>query len=72
MKYMLKKLRAEDISNITLFADPHVVDFYRGIGFRSDPEGIKVCFGIPTKLPLQKPEHNFPSGALLCYGSECV
>lgn len=27
MKYMIKKLRNEDISNITLFADPHVVDF---------------------------------------------
>jgi GNAT superfamily N-acetyltransferase len=41
MKYAIKKLRAEDISNITLFADPHVVDFYRGMGFMTDPEGIK-------------------------------
>ena len=29
MKYTIKKLRSEDISNITLFADPHVVNFYR-------------------------------------------
>ena len=48
MKYMLKKLRGEDISNITLFADPHVVDFYRGLGFRSDPEGIKGMFWYPN------------------------
>ncbi len=47
MKYLIKKLRAEDISNITLFADPHVVDFYRGLGFMSDPEGIKGMFWYP-------------------------
>lgn len=47
MKYMVKKLRNEDISNITLFADPHVVDFYRGLGFVSDPEGIKGMFWYP-------------------------
>lgn len=48
MKYTIKKLRAEDISNITLFADPHVVDFYRGMGFMSDPEGIKGMFWYPS------------------------
>ncbi|MDX2216919.1 MAG: GNAT family N-acetyltransferase [Oculatellaceae cyanobacterium bins.114] len=47
MKQMIKKLRSEDISNITLFADPHVVDFYRGLGFMSDPEGIKGMFWYP-------------------------
>lgn len=47
MKYMIKKLRSEDISNITLFADPHVVDFYRRLGFMSDPEGIKGMFWYP-------------------------
>lgn len=47
MKYMIKKLRGEDISNITLFADPHVLDFYRGLGFTSDPEGIKGMFWYP-------------------------
>lgn len=47
MKYMIKKLRNEDISNITLFADPHVLDFYRGLGFTSDPEGIKGMFWYP-------------------------
>ena len=44
MRQMIKRLRSEDISNITLFADPHVVDFYRGLGFMSDPEGIKGMF----------------------------
>lgn len=47
MKYIIKKLRSEDISNITLFADPHVVDFYRNLGFMSDPEGIKGMFWYP-------------------------
>jgi ribosomal protein S18 acetylase RimI-like enzyme len=47
MKYMLKKLRSEEISNVTLFADPHVVDFYRGMGFMTDPEGIKGMFWYP-------------------------
>lgn len=48
MKYMIKKLRSEDISNITLFADPHVLDFYHGLGFVSDPEGIKGMFWYPN------------------------
>jgi ribosomal protein S18 acetylase RimI-like enzyme len=47
MKYTIKKLRGEDISNITLFADPDVVDFYRRLGFVLDPEGIKGMFWYP-------------------------
>jgi GNAT superfamily N-acetyltransferase len=47
MKQIIKKLRNEDISNITLFADPHVLDFYRSLGFMSDPEGIKGMFWYP-------------------------
>lgn len=47
MKHVIKKLRSEDISNITLFADPQVVDFYRTLGFVSDPEGIKGMFWYP-------------------------
>jgi ribosomal protein S18 acetylase RimI-like enzyme len=47
MRQMIKSLRNEDISNITLFADPHVVDFYRGLGFMADPEGIKGMFWYP-------------------------
>lgn len=48
MKYTIKRLRAEDISNITLFADPHVLDFYRSMGFMTDPEGIKGMFWYPN------------------------
>lgn len=47
MDQLIKKLRSEDISNITLFADPHVVDFYRQLGFMPDPEGIKGMFWYP-------------------------
>ncbi|MEB3231510.1 MAG: GNAT family N-acetyltransferase [Leptolyngbyaceae bacterium] len=47
MKYLIKKLRNDDISNITLFADPHVVEFYRNLGFMPDPEGIKGMFWYP-------------------------
>lgn len=47
IKYIIKKLRSEDISNITLFSDPHVVDFYHNLGFMSDPEGIKGMFWYP-------------------------
>ncbi|MFW6357798.1 MAG: GNAT family N-acetyltransferase [Chroococcales cyanobacterium] len=47
MKFMIKKLRSQDISNITLFADPQVVDFYCRLGFILDPEGIKGMFWYP-------------------------
>lgn len=47
MKFMIRKLRQSEISNITLFADPHVVDFYRRLGFLLDPEGIKGMFWYP-------------------------
>jgi ribosomal protein S18 acetylase RimI-like enzyme len=47
MKQLIKKLRSEDISNVTLFADPHVVEFYQRLGFMPDPEGIKGMFWYP-------------------------
>ncbi|PZO19882.1 MAG: GNAT family N-acetyltransferase [Leptolyngbya foveolarum] len=47
MKQLIKKLRNEDISNVTLFADPEVVEFYKQIGFMPDPEGIKGMFWYP-------------------------
>lgn len=47
MDKIIAELRNADISNITLFADPHVVDFYRRLGFMSDPEGIKGMFWYP-------------------------
>lgn len=48
MKQIIKELRREDISNITLFADPHVVSFYDELGFTQDPEGIKGMFWYPN------------------------
>lgn len=47
MQQLIKKLRSEDISNVTLFADPQVVDFYKNLGFMPDPEGIKGMFWYP-------------------------
>lgn len=47
MRYMIRQLRSDDISNITLFADPQVIDFYRRLGFILDPEGIKGMFWYP-------------------------
>jgi aralkylamine N-acetyltransferase len=44
---VIMELRSADISNVTLFADPHVVDFYRRLGFVQDPEGIKGMFWYP-------------------------
>lgn len=48
MQHTIQKLRSADISNITLFADPHVIDFYRSLGFVPDPEGIKGMFWYPN------------------------
>lgn len=47
MERTIQKLRREDISNITLFADAQVVDFYRRLGFVVDPEGIRAMFWYP-------------------------
>lgn len=47
MKYSISQLRSADISNITLFADPQVVNFYQRLGFILDPEGIKGMFWYP-------------------------
>jgi ribosomal protein S18 acetylase RimI-like enzyme len=47
MRQTIDRLRREDISNITLFADPHVVEFYKSLGFMPDPEGIKGMFWYP-------------------------
>jgi ribosomal protein S18 acetylase RimI-like enzyme len=42
VEHMVRSLLRRDITNITLFADSKVVDFYKQLGFESDPEGIKV------------------------------
>nr|YP_010198918.1 hypothetical protein LK147_pgp173 [Hydropuntia urvillei]UAD88367.1 hypothetical protein [Hydropuntia urvillei] len=47
MCQIIKKLRYEDISTITLFADPQVVTFYKHLGFIMDPDGVKGMFWYP-------------------------
>jgi aralkylamine N-acetyltransferase len=47
MREVIHLLRKEDISNISLFADGHVVTFYQQLGFSPDPEGIKGMFWYP-------------------------
>ena len=41
MEQIVRTLLRKDISNITLFADAKVIDFYKQLGFEADPEGIK-------------------------------
>ncbi|MEW5316378.1 MAG: hypothetical protein WDW38_007756 [Sanguina aurantia] len=44
VEQMVRSLLRKDITNITLFADAKVVNFYRGMGFEADPQGIKGMF----------------------------
>nr|YP_009394453.1 hypothetical protein [Vertebrata thuyoides]ARW63015.1 hypothetical protein [Vertebrata thuyoides] len=48
MNEIIKELRKDDISTITLFADPEVVKFYKHIGFIVDPDGVKGMFWYPV------------------------
>jgi GNAT superfamily N-acetyltransferase len=43
----VRSLLRRDISNITLFADSKVIDFYSQLGFEADIEGIKGMFWVP-------------------------
>nr|YP_009392163.1 hypothetical protein [Osmundaria fimbriata]ARW60725.1 hypothetical protein [Osmundaria fimbriata] len=47
MNQIIKQLRNDDISTITLFADPEVIKFYRHLGFIVDPDGVKGMFWYP-------------------------
>ena len=47
VEQMVRSLLRQDISNITLFAGPGVVEFYSHMGFTADPEGIKGMFWYP-------------------------
>ncbi|NJL98490.1 MAG: GNAT family N-acetyltransferase [Synechococcaceae cyanobacterium RM1_1_27] len=49
MDKVIRELRSQDISNITLFADRGVVEFYERLGFTPDPEGIKGMFWYPSR-----------------------
>lgn len=43
----IRRLRYYEINTITLFADPQVINFYRNLGFISDPDGVKGMFWYP-------------------------
>ena len=45
---IINHLRCSDINTITLFADPHVVKFYKDLGFISDPDNVKGMFWYPN------------------------
>lgn len=47
MNQLIKSLRSNDISTITLFADPQVIKFYKNLGFVMDPDGVKGMFWYP-------------------------
>lgn len=47
MSQIIKRLRSYDITNITLFADPQVLLFYKSLGFIPDPDGVKGMFWYP-------------------------
>jgi len=47
LEQMVRALLRRDIGNVTLFADSHVVDFYKQLGFTPDPEGIRGMFWRP-------------------------
>ena len=44
---MVRTLLARDITNVTLFADNKVVDFYEQLGFEVDPSNIRGMFWMP-------------------------
>ena len=44
MEMTIRKLCRLDIRTISLFAEPQVLEFYRKLGFRKDPQGIKAMF----------------------------
>ncbi|KAG1654760.1 hypothetical protein FOA52_015320 [Chlamydomonas sp. UWO 241] len=47
VEQLVRSLLRRDISNITLFADSKVIDFYSQIGFEADIEGIRGMFWVP-------------------------
>ena len=47
VEHTVRTLLRRDIGNITLFADGSVVDFYKALGFETDPDGIKGMFWYP-------------------------
>ena len=44
MEYLMKSLKREGVSRVTLFADSDVIDFYKRQGWTLEPKGNKCAF----------------------------
>ena len=44
MSYLMRNLKREGISRVTLFADADVIDFYKRQGWNLEPKGNKCAF----------------------------
>ena len=44
MSYLMKSLKREGISRVTLFADADVITFYKRQGWNLEPKGNKCAF----------------------------
>eukprot|EP00889_Picochlorum_renovo_P000736 jgi/Picre1/27766/NNA_000730.t1 len=66
LELMVRTLLRREISNITLFADAQVVDFYKRMGFDVDPEDISVASeGLALKYRMPIIKRNMYIGILL-------
>ena len=48
MSYLMRSLKREGISRVTLFADSDVIDFYKRQGWTLEPKGNKCAFWYST------------------------
>ena len=44
MSYLMRRLKREGISRVTLFADSDVINFYKRQGWKLEPKGNKCAF----------------------------
>ena len=44
MAFVVKKLRGMGVEQITLFADPDVIHFYKKQGWQVEPDNQRCCF----------------------------
>ncbi|MDJ0571431.1 MAG: GNAT family N-acetyltransferase [Pleurocapsa sp. MO_192.B19] len=49
VKSLIEKLHAAEIVDITLFASPHILDFYHKLGFISQPNNLQWMLWCPEK-----------------------
>ncbi|KAK1273330.1 putative acetyltransferase NSI [Acorus gramineus] len=55
MERLIEELVGRGITNISLYADPKVIGFYRPLGFAVDPDGVKgMAYSRKQMRPQQK------------------